>query len=361
MLSIRHNFHLANQTRWERSQTFARNSVKVLLLTSISSIDYCNPLKLKQSVVFRQPQSAFERVLPTERHHRQVVRVRGSRAGRCPWKVRIWGTGCAALQHKCTNTIPFPICIICSTRKHGQKGWQINFQTDFKLADNLEMNISSSSKSKNTLFDDESGKSINLFFFHICMKQAGNGPSRRHIQGSKIAKGLQNFQVLVNWDYFYEKKIWKKSHNAEKKLKGRSLWDFSTSILLQNSKKNEGGPFVVKKVFLKKVAQCRKNGPFGLVRYCMLRRKPFWFSSLGQQVHFGVFWKICRTFGRTILVSSGGLKKTLTKSHDYSRLFSKEKRRLKMLEQITVWWNVLFKNYIIFGDFSKFWIGFFQV
>ena len=40
--------------------------------------------------------------------------------------------------------------------------------------------------------------------------------------------------------------------------------------------------------------------------------------------------KFCRTFGRTILVSSGGLKKTLTKSHDYSRLFSKEKRRLKI-------------------------------
>ena len=32
-----------------------------------------------------------------------------------------------------------------------------------------------------------------------------------------------------------------------------------------------------------------KNGPFGLVRYGMLRGKPFWFSSLGQQVHFGVF------------------------------------------------------------------------
>ena len=41
--------------------------------------------------------------------------------------------------------------------------------------------------------------------------------------------------------------------------------------------------------FLNKVAQCRKNGPFGLIRYCMLRGKPFWFSSLGQQVHFGVF------------------------------------------------------------------------
>ena len=51
----------------------------------------------------------------------------------------------------------------------------------------------------------------------------------------------------------------------------------------------EGGPSVGNEVFLKKVAQCRKNGPFGLVRYCMLRGKPFWFSSLGQQVHFGVF------------------------------------------------------------------------
>ena len=48
------------------------------------------------------------------------------------------------------------------------------------------------------------------------------------------------------------------------------------------------------------VAKLQKNlgGPFGLVRYCMLRGKPFWFSSLGQQVKF------CRT----ILVTSGGLK-----------------------------------------------------
>ena len=34
----------------------------------------------------------------------------------------------------------------------------------------------------------------------------------------------------------------KKSHNAEK-LKGGTLWDFPTSILTQNSKKIEGGPF----------------------------------------------------------------------------------------------------------------------
>ena len=48
------------------------------------------------------------------------------------------------------------------------------------------------------------------------MEQAGNGPSRRHIQGSKIAKGLQNFKVLVNWDYFYLKKL-KKSLTMPKK------------------------------------------------------------------------------------------------------------------------------------------------
>ena len=40
-----------------------------------------------------------------------------------------------------------------------------------------------------------------------------------------------------------------------------------------------------------------KGGPFGLVRYCMLRGKLFWFSSLGQRVQFGVFLKFCRTFG----------------------------------------------------------------
>ena len=30
-------------------------------------------------------------------------------------------------------------------------------------------------------------------------KQAGTGPSRRHIKGSKIAKGIQSAEVLVNW------------------------------------------------------------------------------------------------------------------------------------------------------------------
>ena len=73
-------------------------------------------------------------------------------------------------------------------------------------------------------------------------KQAGNGPSRRHIQGSKIAKRLQNFKVLVNWEPSYEF-FFEKVSQCPKKLKGRTLWDFSTSILLQNSKKIEGEPF----------------------------------------------------------------------------------------------------------------------
>ena len=52
------------------------------------------------------------------------------------------------------------------------------------------------------------------------VKQAGTGPNRRHIQVSKIAKGLQNVKVLVNWGPFYEKK---ESLNAEKKLEGGPL------------------------------------------------------------------------------------------------------------------------------------------
>ena len=36
-------------------------------------------------------------------------------------------------------------------------------------------------------------------------------------------------------------------------------------------------------------------------------RETFWLSSMGQVVQFGVFSKVYRTFGRNILVTSGGL------------------------------------------------------
>ena len=100
-------------------------------------------------------------------------------------------------------------------------------------------------------------------------KQAGTGPSRRHILGSQIAKGLQNVKVLVNWGPFYEKIKWKKSLTMPKKLKGGTLWDFSTSILSINSEKIEGGPFG-EKIPQKRSRNAENNwkgGPFGLVRY----------------------------------------------------------------------------------------------
>ena len=58
--------------------------------------------------------------------------------------------------------------------------------------------------------------------------------------------------------------------------------------------KIEGGTLWWEKIESRKVPKKNlKVGPFGLVRYCMLRGKPFWFSSLGQQVKFGVFSKFC--------------------------------------------------------------------
>ena len=87
-------------------------------------------------------------------------------------------------------------------------------------------------------------------------------------------------------EIFFEKK----SHNAEKTEREDPLGFFNIHFVAK-LQKIEGGPFRGN-FFLKKVAQCRKNlkgGPFGLVRYCMLRGKPFWSSSLDQQIHFGVF------------------------------------------------------------------------
>ena len=93
-----------------------------------------------------------------------------------------------------------------------------------------------------------------------------------------------------------------------KKIKGRIFWDFFIYSVAK-PQKIEGGPFGGKK--LKEVAQCRKKltgGRLvlpGIVCYSEKKEKPFWFSSLGQEVQF----KVCRTFGRTILVTSVVSKK----------------------------------------------------
>ena len=96
----------------------------------------------------------------------------------------------------------------------------------------------------------------------------------------------------------------KKSHNAEKKLKGGTLWDFSTSILSQNIKKCRGDPLRKKnseeKNSEKKCLAVPKKmkgslvSP-GMVCYAEKQEKPFWFSSLDQIVHFDAII-FCRTF-----------------------------------------------------------------
>ena len=60
-----------------------------------------------------------------------------------------------------------------------------------------------------------------------------------------------------------------------KKTERGALWDFLTSILSQNIKKNAGGTLWGKNFFSKrKVSQCRKKMKvFGLARYGMLRGK----------------------------------------------------------------------------------------
>ena len=124
----------------------------------------------------------------------------------------------------------------------------------------------------------------------------------------------------------------KKSHNAEKKLKRGTLWDFSTSILSQNIKKNAGEPFEENYFFRKKsLAAPKKNergeslvSP-GIVCYAEKQEKPFWFSSLDQIVHFDAII-FCRTFVELFWSVRVDRKKRVT----IIVAFHFMKRRLKM-------------------------------
>ena len=86
-----------------------------------------------------------------------------------------------------------------------------------------------------------------------------------------------------------------------KKTEGGPFWDFSTSILSQNIKKLQGGPFGENFLSKKILAVPKKNergDPLvspGMVYYAEKQEKPFWFSSLGQIVQFGAIL-FCRTF-----------------------------------------------------------------
>ena len=107
------------------------------------------------------------------------------------------------------------------------------------------------------------------------LEQAGTGPSRRHIQGSKIAKGLQE-SIYSN-----PKSIKQKNGpigapglalaRAPGALKGghfRNCQHFCRSW--------RGYPLEKKQIFGKKSHSAEKNwkgGPFGLAQYGMLRGK----------------------------------------------------------------------------------------
>ena len=87
-----------------------------------------------------------------------------------------------------------------------------------------------------------------------------------------------------------------------KKTERGTLWDFSTSILSQNIKKNAGGTLWGKFFFSKKKSRSAEKNERGeslvspgMVCYAEKQEKPFWFSSLDQIVHFDAII-FCRTF-----------------------------------------------------------------
>ena len=61
---------------------------------------------------------------------------------------------------------------------------------------------------------------------------------------------------------FFKNEIFEQCHSAEKCERG-TLWDFLTSIVLQNDETNEGEPFGAIQKVSKKVAQCQKKWGYG--------------------------------------------------------------------------------------------------
>ena len=129
---------------------------------------------------------------------------------------------------------------------------------------------------------------------------------------------LQNPESFIEKSLIMEKKIERDPlgffniHSVAKlqKIKGGTLWGkfFPNKNLAMPKKTKRGDTWVSSGIV------CYARNLFGSVSW----------ANRGNL-------KFCRTFGRTILVRSGVTKKTLTKSHDYSRLFSVEKRRLKLI------------------------------
>ena len=128
-----------------------------------------------------------------------------------------------------------------------------------------------------------------MIIFTIQKQQAGTGPSRRHIQCSKIAKGHQSFKVFSSTALKF---CFKKVSQRQKKLKGGTLWDFSIPCLSQNPKKRRGTLWG--KIFSRKKVSQHRNKLKGVTFWprpaLNVMRETFWFCSLGQQVKFEILW-----------------------------------------------------------------------
>ena len=90
-------------------------------------------------------------------------------------------------------------------------------------------------------------------------------------------KKFEIFLKIFFWKFFFWKKSSKTSHSAEK-WKGGTLWDSLTFFLLQISKNPKGGLFWDIENFRKKIRTVPKKnwkggGPFGVFRFCRLRKK----------------------------------------------------------------------------------------
>ena len=118
-----------------------------------------------------------------------------------------------------------------------------------------------------------------------------------------MAKGHQSVKVFSST----APKKFLKSHKPKKIASPTPFGIFQLCSLSHNSKKIEGGPSG-EKIFPKKslaMPKKMKGGTFGLVRHCMLCGKLFGSVPRANRGNL----KFCRTFGRTILVTSGVSKK----------------------------------------------------